>query len=661
MSILKTTMGLVLAVVLAACGGGGGDAKTPVTTPTPTVSAAISSLLISAPSPQTLNADGTSSITLTVRALDASNALVKGAALALATSGNAILGASSLTTDVTTGLATVTLTANSSDQTTRVATVSATCASCAAAAASLPIQINGATLTVSSSAGTTLTAGGNTVTLTALVKNASGVVLAGVPVTFVATDATVLGVSTATGTTNSSGVVTTTVSGLAASTSATPVTVTALGNANSLSFTVNAAVGALTVTTVPANDFTMVTNVTKQVVVSAPGATSLTFASTLGTFTTSSPVAGSSVTNLLTVTQAGTATVDVTDSLGRKASIKFTVSPPWQSANKLIFSANQTTVGLATSTTTPTVHLTARALYSVGSSDQAVANVPILFTMLGGPGAGEYLTPAYQLTDSAGYASADFYAGTSASIPNGIVVSAATQGTTGRVSTGDGVTGSTNPNDGGSSLPVKLTVGGQALSVAFGSASVLRESTDHTLYIQDYSVQVTDANNNPVPNAIVTLRVRPVAFSLGSGCTIDLDRNVPTQRATYCSEDANANGSLEATAEDGKRILTTVTTAGQCGTGSPTVYVGTSDGALTPQNSVAGSVPSTVTTDASGTAPFSLTYLKASAIWVVDKISATVSVAGTESGTSTIFQLPVTTADVTLPGTCHIPDSPFSY
>jgi hypothetical protein len=305
--------------------------------------------------------------------------------------------------------------------------------------------------------------------------------------------------------------------------------------------------------------------------------------------------------------------------------------------------------------------LTARALNSVGSSDQAVANVPILFTMLGGPGAGEYLTPAYQLTDSAGYASADFYAGTSASIQEGIVIAAATQGTTVRVSTGDGIVGSANLNDGRSSNPVKLTVGGQALSVAFGSASVLRESTDKTLYIQDYSVQVTDANNNPVSNAIVTLRVRPVAFSLGSGCTIDLDRNDPSKRATYCSEDANANGSLEAATEDGKRILTTVTTAGQCGTGSPTVYTGTSDVSLTPQNSVAGSVPSTVTTDATGIAPFSLTYLKASAIWVVDKLSATVSVNGTESGTSTIFQLPVTTTDVALPATCHIPDSPFSY
>jgi hypothetical protein len=291
--------------------------------------------------------------------------------------------------------------------------------------------------------------------------------------------------------------------------------------------------------------------------------------------------------------------------------------------------------------------LTARALYSVGSSDQGVANVPILFSMTGGPGAGEYLTPAYQLTDSSGYAYADFYAGNSASIQNGIVVAAQIQGTA--IQTG------TAP----SSNSAQLTVGGQALSVAFGAASVIRESTDKTLYILDYSVQVTDANNNPVPNALVTLRVRPVAFSLGSGCTVAKDAVFTSANATYCSEDTNSNGSLDA-GEDGVRTLTTVSTAGRCPAGTA-ASAGTSDGLLTPQNSVGGAVPATVTTDASGTAPFSLTYLKASSIWVVDKLSATVSVNGTESGSSTIFQLTPSEVDVKLPDTCHIPNSPFAY
>ena len=154
---------------------------------------------------------------------------------------------------------------------------------------------------------------------------------------------------------------------------------------------------------------------------------------------------------------------------------------------------------------------------------------------------------------------------------------------------------------------------------------------------------------------LVTLRLRPVAFSLGSNCTIDTISGSP---ATFCSEDSNANGSLEKLTEDGVRKLTTVQTVGACSTAS-TLTPGTLDGLLTPQNSMGGSVPATVTTDANGAASFSLTYLKASAIWLVDQLSASVSVSGTESGSSTIFQLPPTVPDVS--PICTLPPSPFAY
>jgi hypothetical protein len=72
-----------------------------------------------------------------------------------------------------------------------------------------------------------------------------------------------------------------------------------------------------------------------------------------------------------------------------------------------------------------------------------------------------------------------------------------------------------------------------------------------------------------------------------------------------------------------------------------------------------GSVPGTVTTDSNGSASFSLTYLKASSIWIVDKLTASVSVSGTESGSSIIFRLPAALTDVT--PVCKIPDSPFAF
>jgi hypothetical protein len=363
-------------------------------------------------------------------------------------------------------------------------------------------------------------------------------------------------------------------------------------------------------------------------------------------------VTGGTASAVLTSSQAGTATVTMYDDLSprRSTSLTLAVSPPVSATNKILLSASKTTLPLsAVSGSQSSLTLNARAVLFDGSTDQSVANVPIEFFMSGGPGAGESLTPALAFTDSTGNASATFTAGTAASIPNGIVISAKVQGTT--VQTG------TAPSN-NSAL---LTIGGQATSVGFGSASVVGESSDKTLYILAYSVQVTDANNNPVAGQVVTLRMRPVAFSLGTACAV---------AATYCSEDWNGNGSLDAN-EDGVRIPTSSDTAGSCPSTAPAVSAavatliatgippGTSDGMLTPQNSDGGSVPSTVVTDTNGVAAFNFTYLKGSAFWVVNKLTATVSSNGTETSKSTIFRLPASVPDVGPP--CHLSDSPYSY
>jgi hypothetical protein len=310
----------------------------------------------------------------------------------------------------------------------------------------------------------------------------------------------------------------------------------------------------------------------------------------------------------------------------------------------VLLTANKTSVGLSTTGTTNFITLTARAVNTANGNTQGVANVPISFSMSPVPNAGEYLTPALKATDGAGFATATFYPGQQVTVQP-IVVTASVLNSSPVVS-----------------AQSNLTIGGSALSVAFGPASVLRSSVDNTLYIQDYAVQVTDSGGNPVPPTTVTLRVRPVAYSLGSGCSIYNDATFGSKKATYCSEDFNANGSLD-TGEDGVRYLTTVATAGQCRdpvtAGMTSVGTGVANFALTPVNSVAGSVPTTVTTDNNGAAAFSLTYLKASAIWVIDEITASVSVSGTESSTSTIFQLPASEVDVKLPDICHIPNSPF--
>lgn len=659
MNFIKCLAALGLTLALAACGGGGGSAGTPVTgsdsTATPPASTAsspvsanssVASIRINSSSTN-LNADGSSVLTLTIYALTSGNASVAGASINLAATDGVILSSPTVVTSATG--ATLTMTAASSDQTNRSAVVTASCSGCTAAPAATQITIVGASIALANSGSTSLIVGGSSSTLTATVKSFAGTPLAGIPVSFAATDPLVLSLSQVSVTTNNAGVASITVSG--AGTGSAIVNVSALGNAKSQTFTSGLPAAVLAITA-PANNAVLETGTPQLISVSAPtGATSITFTTNRGIFSLSGTNSQSvSVNNgvataSLTVLSSGTTTVTVTDNLTpiHSANLTLVVSPPVSAANKILLASSRTTLPVSIlGGSQNSLTITARAVKSDGTTDEAVANVPIEFAMTGGPGAGEFLTPALAYTNTSGDAIATFTSGTAASISNGISVSAKIQGASVQ-------TGSSPSNNN-----VLLTIGGQALSVAFGPATVLGESSDKTLYIQSYSVQVTDANNNPVQGQLVTLRLRPVAFSLGSACTVT---------ATYCSEDYNGNGSLDST-EDGVRIPISVATAGTCPANATDVTAaadfpgGTKDTFLTPANSDGGSVPSIVTTDATGVAAFNLTYLKGSALWVVNRLTATVSSVGTETSKSTIFQLPASVPDVS---PCSLPASPYSY
>ena len=640
MNFLKYVASTLLAAVLAACGGGGGNAGAPssgATAPAATSNSTVATIRINS-SASALNADGTSSLTFTIFALTSGNASIAGAKIDLAATNGVILAKSSVVTTETG--ATVTMVAVSSDQTNRIATLTASCSACTASPVSSEVKIVGASIALSSSGGSALIVGGSNAALSATIKDVFGVAIPGVTVSFAATDAAILGLSAPTSATNSSGVAT--VSVLGAGSGGASINVTAFGNAKTQAYTSGVASAVLS-TTSPANNSVLVTNVAQAIVVSAPGATTVTFATTRGTFANgatsqSLPVTAGTASGVLTASQAGTATITIVDSLSRSANLTLVVSPPVSAVNKILLNASQTTLPVTgASGTQSSLTLTARAVLFDGATDQSVANVPVEFSTSGGPGGGEFLAPAIAFTNSAGFAVATFTAGSAASIPNGIVVMAKVQGSAVRT----GVSPSNND--------ARLTIGGQALSVAFGPASVLGESSDKTLYVQAYSVQVADANNNPVANQVVTLRMRPVAFSLGSACTI---------AATYCSEDVNGNGSLESAAEDGVRTATTAATTASCPIAAPAI-TGTVDGNLTPQNSDAGSVPATVVTDTKGVAAFDLTYLKGSALWVINKLTASVSSNGTETSKSTVFRLAASQPDVD--PKCTLPPSPYSF
>ena len=80
------------------------------------------------------------------------------------------------------------------------------------------------------------------------------------------------------------------------------------------------------------------------------------------------------------------------------------------------------------------------------------------------------------------------------------------------------------------------------------------------------------------------------------------------------------------------------------------------NGFLTPANSDAGSVPATVTTDATGSATFQITYLKAFGWWVQDTLTATVEVSGSETNAVLTWLLDVEEGESS---SCHLFDSPY--
>ena len=639
MKFLNYLSAISLAMTLAACGGGGGSSdSTPVITPGGVVVSPNESVakIIVTPSSSTINADGVSLVKFKINAVNKSSALVPSAVIDLNATNGVILSSSSVVMDEN-GAGEISMVADAADQNGRISTLTASCVSCAAVSVSKQINVVGASVALLNPDGQALTVGGSKSTLSVTIKNALGVTMQDVAVSFAVTDSSIIKLSDSIVKTDSLGVASVTVSGLKKGTAS--VNVSALGNAKSQVFTVGNSESVLAVTS-PVNSAIVQTNTGNVIVVSAPGAKTVIFTSVLGVFANNSNTQTINVVNglasaVLTVSQAGVASVTVSDDLLRTISLKLIVSPPVSSANKIILNANQTTLPVATIGNQSSIQITARAIYTVGASDQSVANVPIDFSMTGGPGGGEFLTPALAYTDSSGTATATFYAGSSASIANGITIQADIPGTT--IKTGSG----------SSSNNLQLTIGGKALSVAFGPASELQESSDKTLYIQAYSVQVTDANNNPVSDAIVTLRMQPVAFSTGSSCTIT---------KTFCSEDVNGNGSLDQGEDSGRTLINKDLSNIDICSKARLPYLGAEDKLLTPQNSDGGSVPATVTTK-DGIAAFSLTYLKGSAIWVVDKLTATVSSNGTESSKSTIFRLAPSEPDSK--DACHLPDSPY--
>jgi len=700
-SVLWLRRGLLAGsvVLVAACGGGGGGSGTPpfgggggggggsggggVTA---------SDLDITAPA--TIVNSGTETVTVTVTSLTAARVALPGAAVTLSADNGGILTLGS-TTGVTgaDGRLTATL-AIGSNRANRTITVTATSGevrrTAAVAVVTSPAAAQPASIELIASA-TTVGTGGDEVTVRAFVKDTTNNTLPGTPVSFTATTGTIgarslvtdaAGVATAVFTagadrsnrnaeiTVSAGTVQGKLSLPISGTKLTASGANALILGRTATFTVvavdskgNALPGVPTSATsslgnglVPLGGTSTDANgqVSYTYTASIAGTDTVTFRGANASisppvvvsgddFSFVSPAAASIVSvNTLQevqvrfrqggVAQAGrtvnfaatggnlSAPTSVTDASGiARVSISSAFAGPLTVQATVSGTTTSSTLPLAIVATVPSrlvlqITPTALAPNTVGTSGsqaQVIAKVTdatgnpvqgqtVNFSRVTDPSGGN-LGQASAVTDANGQASVPYIAGAESTADNGVQLR-------GVVASAPAVSG-----------VASLTVNQRALFITLGTGNVIG-SLDPQTYKKDWVVYVTDANGIAVSGVTLTMKVLPLFYRRGNLTFLDpswVYQAVGPNLVRYqsCpSEDVNANGILE---------------AGEDTNGN---------GVLTPGNVVAVS-PGSVQTDASGRATISLIYAESFAPWVDVRLTASATVAGTESRRDAEFVL----------------------
>jgi hypothetical protein len=603
-----------------------------------------------------VQSDSSDSAAITVTALDSNNVLVAGANIAFSTPAGQLDAA--LVTTGSDGKATVNFSAGAADPTNQTVTITASAG--AGVSAAVPVQIVGSTVKFATTTVSQLTVGGvDTLTLTLTSADSSGQPVFGVPVT-VAIDST----STATGqldpattaaqtytaTTNTSGQITVDIKGLTAGNLV--LSASALGATASKTLTVVTSTGALQIAS-PADASAVQVNSSQNVTITVPaGMNSVTLATSLGvwgtvntapvnqsTYTVSG-VAGTTITATISSAETGTATVMVFDSnnVGISHSIKlFFVNSTVDGTTNIALQAASSTVPISVGDTVYSVTITGRV---TDAGDNGVANAPVSLSLANQPGGGEYVDPPYVFSDASGVFETTFYSGSIGSDSNGVDIIATLVGN-------------------GKTSKVSIIISQTAGSVVIGRSTVMTSINNNTAYSLPMSVQVSDANGSPVPNATVSLKIWPKRYYMGGW---DGGEDA-VYTGVFNNEDVNRNlimdpGEERSFVEGHYSYIATGLSfnADFNGDGDGFDVVG-GDGILTPPNTAAGGLPATVETDENGLGTFNLVYLKENAAWIEAEITATVQAQGTESTGVLTFVLPVLKSDAS---SGVLPPSPFN-
>jgi hypothetical protein len=525
--------------------------------------------------------------------------------------------------------------------------------------ASFPVLINGSTLDLTASSGS-VQVGAGTIALAATAKDAGSNGKNGQTVRF-SISATSTGAATLSAATLTTGVTGTTDNVTLTPTSAGTVVVAAdwLDSSGAVSVTttksiiVQAPTGIAFAVTTPATDpWPLATSATQPVTITVPSTiastnvASLRISSTGGTWTGVSqvtppaasiiqtPVANAVAATFTAPNTSGVVTMQVdalsaTNAVLSSLTRTLVVSAPAATAASLSLQASPNVLVPSSGSNSSTATLTATVRDAANNS---VGNAPVIFELLGTTGSGESISPALAYTDGTGKATVTFSAGSSA--------------TSGAVYARASVVGQTCTGFPQFSIPeinplcssTALTVASTAVSVTIGLGTTVANAANSTQYSLAGSVLVVNANGSPVGTTTVTLSVFPAQYRNGSitsgpaGC-------ISPATSFVDSEDANRNGILDP-GEDTQAVQT----GAQSAAGAISL-----NGVLSPSQAAGGSIPATVTTDANGAATFFLQYPKASALFIMDEITARVVVSGTERSAKTTFVLPMSTTDAAAP------------
>lgn len=587
MRYLNYLVGVLFAIVLAACGGGGGSAGTPSgggggggTTPTPSVASI--ELLASG---TTLGSASANNVTVTALVKNASNVGIASAPVSFAAS-SGVLQSVSATTDAN-GAATATL-SSGADRSNRDVTVTVTSGGITK---SMVLPVNGTAIAITGG-GSMLLSGTGTYTVT--VKDSGGNPLTGSTLTV----ASSLGnaVSPASVTTDTTGTAT---FNYVANKSGSD-TLTVAGSGATATFAV----------AISSVDFAFTTpSPGTEVFVNSPRTVSVRYLSGgVG-------VAGQQVSFSTTRGTVSAATA-VTDATGiASTNVSSTTAGP-ATVTAQIAGGAQTTLGIAFSASTPASivlqinpgSIAPNATGSTANRAQLVAVVKdssgnpvkgrtVNFTAIADASGGSIQTGT-GVTDANGTVSDAFVSGAASTAANGVVIRAT-------VASDPTITSTAN-----------LTVSRQSLFISIATSNTIANK-DETLYSKPFSVIVNDANGAAVANQTVTLSIYPTTYIKGS---LTYNGKLWVYGATIqgcANEDVNRDGTLQPGEDINNNLVLTP--------GSP--------GVVAASNVVAGGSTATVTTDASGAAGFVVIYGEQYAPWLVFEIAARASVAGTESKT----------------------------